>query len=437
MLLTATDLPEPVVPATSRCGILARLTLTGAPLMSLPSATCSLMPAPVKQLSSQDLLQVDGLAGLVGHLDADHRLAGDRRDDAHRLRLQRHRQVLLQVGDLAGARARRRRELVHGDDRAHVDLSAPCRARRSSTSPAPAARPCRRAPACPCRAPAAAVLQQIGGRQLEGALVREADESGHLFSRCGRLLGVSRRRRPRPRPPRSGASAASDADSTMIGASAGRRARRRPWARRSLAVARSSFRLVWSSTVVRGEAALDRRHLGDDSAAMAARAPVRGDVVGRQSRARADARSLRSPESRCASAARAAIVAVGLERPGRHPSAATRTGSTSAISSRRRRRSVHGSNRRGRRRRRYRPSRGTPPARSAPGGAEAGHQPARAWRAAQPTTTIASCRLISVTSSTPDEQHGGGGQRRADGADEAGRDLAQPLAERARRDRAR
>ena len=70
----------------------------------------------------QDLLEVDDLARQVRHLDADHRLAGDRRHDADRLRLQRHRQVLLQVGDLAGARAGGRRELVHGDDRSHVDL---------------------------------------------------------------------------------------------------------------------------------------------------------------------------------------------------------------------------------------------------------------------------------------------------------------------------
>ncbi len=36
--LTATDLPEPVVPATSRCGIAARLTTTGDPPISLPNA---------------------------------------------------------------------------------------------------------------------------------------------------------------------------------------------------------------------------------------------------------------------------------------------------------------------------------------------------------------------------------------------------------------
>ncbi len=36
-----TDLPEPVVPATSRCGILARSATTALPAMSLPSASVS------------------------------------------------------------------------------------------------------------------------------------------------------------------------------------------------------------------------------------------------------------------------------------------------------------------------------------------------------------------------------------------------------------
>ncbi len=35
----ATDLPEPVVPATSRCGILARSATMDLPVMSLPSAS--------------------------------------------------------------------------------------------------------------------------------------------------------------------------------------------------------------------------------------------------------------------------------------------------------------------------------------------------------------------------------------------------------------
>src|SRR3954470_6459449 len=39
--LTQPDLPEPVVPATSRCGILARSVQTELPAMSLPSQTAS------------------------------------------------------------------------------------------------------------------------------------------------------------------------------------------------------------------------------------------------------------------------------------------------------------------------------------------------------------------------------------------------------------
>ena len=38
IVLIATDLPEPVVPAISKCGILARLATTASPPMSLPSA---------------------------------------------------------------------------------------------------------------------------------------------------------------------------------------------------------------------------------------------------------------------------------------------------------------------------------------------------------------------------------------------------------------
>ena len=41
MALTPTDLPEPVVPATSRCGMRARSVNTGAPAMSRPSTSGS------------------------------------------------------------------------------------------------------------------------------------------------------------------------------------------------------------------------------------------------------------------------------------------------------------------------------------------------------------------------------------------------------------
>ena len=42
--LTATDLPEPVVPATSRCGMRARSATVGRPAMSLPSASVRTLP---------------------------------------------------------------------------------------------------------------------------------------------------------------------------------------------------------------------------------------------------------------------------------------------------------------------------------------------------------------------------------------------------------
>ena len=39
IVFTATDLPEPVVPAISRWGMRARFTTTGSPPISLPSAS--------------------------------------------------------------------------------------------------------------------------------------------------------------------------------------------------------------------------------------------------------------------------------------------------------------------------------------------------------------------------------------------------------------
>jgi hypothetical protein len=127
MPLTATDLPEPVVPATRRCGILDRFTLTGAPLVSrgalgiLAEADLELAARLAEAVVLEDLLQVDGLAILVRDLDADHGLARNRRDDTDGLRFQGHGQVVLELHDLAGAGARRRRELEGDDHRPHLD----------------------------------------------------------------------------------------------------------------------------------------------------------------------------------------------------------------------------------------------------------------------------------------------------------------------------
>ena len=52
MVLMATDLPEPVVPAISRCGMRARSTTTGSPPMVLPRQSGSF--AWVSVYSSDD-----------------------------------------------------------------------------------------------------------------------------------------------------------------------------------------------------------------------------------------------------------------------------------------------------------------------------------------------------------------------------------------------
>ena len=97
---TATDLPEPVVPAMSRWGALARSKTYGMPSMSLPTHMVSRLPAFWNDVLLGDLLEVHRLAVAVGHLDAHHALAGDGRDDAHPHRLHRHGEVVRERGDL-------------------------------------------------------------------------------------------------------------------------------------------------------------------------------------------------------------------------------------------------------------------------------------------------------------------------------------------------
>ena len=53
MVLMATDLPEPVVPAMRRCGMRARLATTGSPPMSLPRARGSAWALSPKPLAAR------------------------------------------------------------------------------------------------------------------------------------------------------------------------------------------------------------------------------------------------------------------------------------------------------------------------------------------------------------------------------------------------
>ena len=83
-----TDLPEPVVPAISRCGMRARSANTGSPPMFLPSAMARLTVGLLEGFGAQHLAQEHRLALGVGQFDADGVAAlhhGDaRRDGAHR-----------------------------------------------------------------------------------------------------------------------------------------------------------------------------------------------------------------------------------------------------------------------------------------------------------------------------------------------------------------
>ncbi len=69
-MLMATDLPEPVVPATSRCGMRARSTITGSPPIVL-RGRCRAARAHRESVVGDQLAQPHRFALLVGKLDAD------------------------------------------------------------------------------------------------------------------------------------------------------------------------------------------------------------------------------------------------------------------------------------------------------------------------------------------------------------------------------
>ena len=118
--LTMTLLPEPVAPAISRCGILARSTAWALPATSRPEREGQ----PGARGGEVDLLedppQADDVEVLVRDLDADRALARDRRLDAQRAGGEGHRQVVGEGLDPADLDVGRRLDLVLGHDRAGV-----------------------------------------------------------------------------------------------------------------------------------------------------------------------------------------------------------------------------------------------------------------------------------------------------------------------------
>ena len=119
--MTPTDLPDPVVPAIIRCGMRDRSATTGAPPMSLPSASVSRPGFFCTSSEARISRQEHRLALGVRHLDADD-VAARHGGDAHRGHRQAARHVVRQPDHPGAANAGRRLQLVQRHHRARADL---------------------------------------------------------------------------------------------------------------------------------------------------------------------------------------------------------------------------------------------------------------------------------------------------------------------------
>ncbi len=179
-----TDLPEPVVPATSRCGMRARSAMTGAPPMSLPSASASRACWLGPFLGAEQFGQKHRLALRVRHLDADHVAAGHG-GDAHGGHRQAARHVVGQPDHAGAADARGWFQFIqrHHRARAGSPRCGPARRNRPAPSPAAAHWPAtpRRSVRRRWRAPAPGSSSDSGGQ-------RHGPSSGRALLTRGRRI---------------------------------------------------------------------------------------------------------------------------------------------------------------------------------------------------------------------------------------------------------
>ena len=113
------DLPEPVAPATSRCGILARLATTKPPSTSLPSADHHRVVVAARGAGAQHVAERDDLLVEVGDLDADRATCrGSGEGCGRRPSATAYEMFLRQRGDLLDLDRRAELDLVAGDGRA-------------------------------------------------------------------------------------------------------------------------------------------------------------------------------------------------------------------------------------------------------------------------------------------------------------------------------
>ena len=117
----ATDLPEPVVPAISRCGMRARSMMMDSPPMFLPRQSGSFATDSLPSFDRQQFAQIDLLAMRVRQFDADGVAAGHD-GDARRQRAHRARDVVGKADHARRFDAGRGLEFVQRHDRTGIGL---------------------------------------------------------------------------------------------------------------------------------------------------------------------------------------------------------------------------------------------------------------------------------------------------------------------------
>ena len=121
-MLMQTLLPLPVAPTIKTCSNLVRSAITGLPATSFPRPIGQFGSGLLKLGGFDHLAKVDDARLLIGHFDADHRLARHRRFDANVCGGEVERHVVREVDDLAHFDARSGLQLVTGDHRTAADV---------------------------------------------------------------------------------------------------------------------------------------------------------------------------------------------------------------------------------------------------------------------------------------------------------------------------
>ena len=202
--LTKLDLPEPVEPATRRCGIFARFARTYPPPTSLPTPIVIGWVGLLGGRRAQHVAEGDDLAVDVGDLDADRALAGDRGEDAHLVGGHRVGDVVLQRRDPLDLDPVADLDLVLRDRRSAREAGHPCVDLELMQHARDRARPRRRwRPSGPCAGvPAASELTE--GRRYGDDRAHDGDRPRRArrarAARRHRAESPSRRRGCRSRP---------------------------------------------------------------------------------------------------------------------------------------------------------------------------------------------------------------------------------------------